>query len=372
MLKEFSVTNFKNYKSRMVFDLSTPSNYEFNESVISDNTVTKGIIYGINGSGKSNLALALFDIIFQLTDKEKLFQKYSLYLNLNSNKTSADFEYKFCFNGIDVVYRYSKRDVNTLLKESLTIDGDEVLAYDFSLNEGYTSLRGTETIQLAPLDNRIGNKLSRVKYVWNNAMLESNPTNQAFLSFMQFVDNMLMFYCVDEKGYQGLMVGPDSYTQGIIRENKLKEFEEFLKKYGVDYNLVAIDINGVKDMYCSFAKQTVPFSSIASTGTKSLALFYYWYLKMEKASFVFIDEYDAFYHFELSQALVELIKQLKSTQVFLSTHNTDLLSNDILRPDAYFVISNNKIKTLNELTSKDIRKAHNIQKMFKAGTFNEE
>lgn len=371
MLKEFSVTNFKNYKSRMTFQLGKPNNYEFNDDIVVDNTITKGIIYGINGSGKSNLALAMFDIIFQLTDKEKLFAKYAPYLNLSSNKTSAEFEYKFCFAGTEVVYSYSKKDVNTLLEEKLIINGDEVLSYDFTLNEGYTSLKGAENIQLTPSDNRIVNRLSRVKYIWNNAMLESNTTNKAFLAFMRFVDNMLMFYCVDEKGYQGLIAGPDSYTQGIIRENKLKEFENFLRKYGIDYNLVAIDLNGVKEMYCKFTKQTVPFSLIASTGTKSLALFYYWYIKMSQASLVFIDEYDAFYHFELSQALVDLIKSLKNTQVFLSTHNTDLLSNDILRPDAYFVIANNKIKALNELTIKDIRKAHNLQKMFKARAFNE-
>lgn len=37
------------------------------------------------------------------------------------------------------------------------------------------------------------------------------------------------------------------------------------------------------------------FFKIASTGTRSLALFYYWYIRMKNASFVFIDEFDAFY-----------------------------------------------------------------------------
>ncbi len=92
---------------------------------------------------------------------------------------------------------------------------------------------------------------------------------------------------------------------------------------------------------------------------------------MSYSSFVCIDEYDAFYHFELAQSLVELTKSLQNTQIIMSTHNTDLLSNDILRPDAYFVLQNNQIKSLNELTNKDIRRAHNLQKMYKAGSFNE-
>ena len=91
---------------------------------------------------------------------------------------------------------------------------------------------------------------------------------------------------------------------------------------------------------------------------------------MQTPGILFIDEFDAFYHFELSKAVVELIKSLPKTQVFVTTHNTDLLSNDLLRPDCYFEIVNNKIHAFNEMTDKDIRKAHNMQKMYKAGAFN--
>ena len=92
---------------------------------------------------------------------------------------------------------------------------------------------------------------------------------------------------------------------------------------------------------------------------------------MSKASFVYIDEYDAFYHFELSQEIVRLVKSLKNTQVILSSHNTDLISNELLRPDAYFRISDNKIKSFDQSSEKELRRAHNLQKMYKAGSFNE-
>ena len=81
MLKKFSVTNFKNYKKKTVFDLGKPANYNFNAEVINNGVVTKGVIYGINGSGKSNLALALFDIVLHLSDNEKSIDK--------SNKAAA-------------------------------------------------------------------------------------------------------------------------------------------------------------------------------------------------------------------------------------------------------------------------------------------
>lgn len=371
MLKKFSVINFKNFSQRTVFQLGEPSNYEFNSMVIRNGCISKGIIYGINGCGKSNLALAIFDIILHLTDKEKAFDKYTLYLNLSSAKTIAEFEYVFVFNDIEVIYRYGKKDAITLVYENLTINGKEVVSYDFNEGNGYTTLKGAETLQLSSALQAGNERLSRIKYIRNNAILENDEINRAFVSFTSFVDRMLMFYSLDSNRYQGLNIGADSFTQGIIRQGKMKEFERFLHEQGVDYHLVALDKNGTKDLFCRFPKVIVPFTTVASTGTRSLALFYYWYTMMSEASLVLIDEYDAFYHFELSQELVKLVRALEDTQVFLTTHNTDLLSNDLLRPDAYFIIENNMICSLDKKTDKEIRKAHNLQKMYKAGSFNE-
>lgn len=371
MLKRFSVINFKNFGQKAELTLDHPSNYEFNNEIIQNGCISKGIFYGINGSGKSNLALALFDIILHLTDKEKALDKYMPYLNLSSNKPIAEFEYTFSFDGIEVNYKYGKKDPMSLDYETLFIDGNEVVSYNFNTQKGYTTLKGAETLQLTSELQTGIDKLSRIKFIKSNAILENNTANKAFIAFTSFVDNMLMFYSLDSNRYQGLSIGGDSFTQGIVRSGKMKQFESFLHDQGIDYELIALDNNGTNDLFCKFPRQAVFFNTIASTGTRSLALFYYWYLVMEKASFVFVDEYDAFYHFELSQELVRLVRSLKNTQVFLSTHNTDLLSNELLRPDAYFIIENNTIRSLDHKTDKELRKAHNLQKMYKAGSFNE-
>ncbi len=85
---------------------------------------------------------------------------------------------------------------------------------------------------------------------------------------------------------------------------------------------------------------------------------------------IFIDDFDAFYHHALSKELVNRIKEL-NCQVILTTHNTTIMSNDLLRPDCYFIMDNNKIKPIHTFTKKELRKAHNIEKMYKAGAFNE-
>lgn len=367
MLKKFSATNFKGFKDKITLDIGTPSNYSFNSEVIENGCITKGIIYGINSCGKSNLGLAIFDIITHLTEKQKLLGNYDFYLNMSGRKSFAEFEYTFVFDGHEVVYKYSKMDVNSLKSESLSIDGKEVIFFDFPTRDGFTLLEGSDTLNVSI---RNESPISRVKYVNSNSILADNLQNQVFKKFIDFVDRMLLFYSLDSRGYEGFMNGSESIAEGIVNSGKVKDFQEFLKENDIDYELYGYEVDGRKAIYCHFDNKDADFFKIASTGTRSLALFYYWYIRMEKASFVFIDEFDAFYHYELSESVQKRLRRITGVQVFTTTHNTDLMSNDLLRPDCYFLLENNSIKAISELTEKELRQAHNLQKMYKAGAFN--
>ncbi|ROW57492.1 ATP-binding protein, partial [Cronobacter malonaticus] len=68
MLYKFEVEGFKGFEHKLSFDLSHQKNYEFNQECIRDGVIRKSIVYGKNGIGKSNLGLALFDIVSHLTD----------------------------------------------------------------------------------------------------------------------------------------------------------------------------------------------------------------------------------------------------------------------------------------------------------------
>jgi hypothetical protein len=191
-----------------------------------------------------------------------------------------------------------------------------------------------------------------------------------FKKFIDFVDHMLLFYSLDSRGYEGFMNGSEGIAEGIVNSGKVDDFQNFLKENDIIYNLYACEVDGRKAIYCHFENQDADFFKISSTGTRSLALFYYWYIRMKKASFVFIDEFDAFYHFELSEGVEKRLRKITGVQIFTTTHNTDLMSNDLLRPDCYFILKDNRIKAIPELTEKELRQAHNLQKMYKAGAFN--
>ena len=209
-----------------------------------------------------------------------------------------------------------------------------------------------------------------MKFVRSNAILAKGTDTAAFIDFVNFVDNMLLFYSLETNRYQGFKTGRESIGGSIIKAGKTKEFEAFLNENNVDLKLSEKEIDGELMLMACYGNAEASFYRVASRGTKSLALFFYWYIVMEQASFVFIDEFDAFYHFELSENIVKRLNKFEKVQILLTTHNTDLLSNDLLRPDCFFWLHDERISSLADLTEKELRKAHNLQKMFKAGAFN--
>lgn len=368
MLKRFEVENFKGFKNRLVFDLSS-RDYSFNEYLIKDKIVNKGIIYGKNGIGKSNLGIALFDIVTHLTDKERMPQQYySNYLNLDSDKEYAEFRYFFSFDGDDIIYEYKKRDPSYLIEEKLTINGKTVLFYHyFNKDNNFIdpSLSGNLKVEL------IDNRLSVTKYIFRNT-----PTNtdSCLYKMMTFIDNMLWYRgLIDGNVYCGFTNGGASLVEGLYVSGKKDEFQNFLKENNVIYNLKWKPINGTHELFVSFAGgKEVPFFSIASTGTMSLHLYFFWSITaFSKISLLFIDEFDAFFHYEAAENIILRLNKNRNFQSFVTSHNTYLMQNRLTRPDCCFIMTDNKITNLSDSTDKEIREAHNLEKMYINGAFKE-
>ena len=131
MLKRFEVSGFKQF-SHLVLDFSNIRDYAFNQSCIKKQLVKDGIIYGRNASGKTNLGLALFDIIAHLTDKTAGEEFYSYYLKADDATTIATFTYEFQLEGNHhIQYQYQKASHHTLYGETLCIDGVLVLQWTY-------------------------------------------------------------------------------------------------------------------------------------------------------------------------------------------------------------------------------------------------
>ena len=368
MLKRFEVENFKGFKDRLVFNL-TAREYEFNKNLVVNGIVNKGIVYGKNGIGKSNLGIALFDIVLHLTDKERMPLQYlTNYLNLDSDKQYAEFKYCFVFDDDEVVYEYKKRDSFYLIDEKLTINNKEMLYYNyFDKKNNFIDNDLVGNLKIELLDNR----LSVLKYIYRNT-----PTKQEspLYKMMVFAENMLWYRGLsDGNAYCGFSNGGAALVERLYESGKKDEFEKFLADNDLHYNLEWRNNNGVHELMAKFSTgKKTSFVSIASTGTMSLFLYFIWSITaFDKISFLFIDEFDAFFHYESAENIVLRLNKNKNFQTLLTSHNTYLMQNKLTRPDCCYIMTENRISSLFNSTDKEIREAHNLEKMYINGAFNE-
>lgn len=364
MLTKFAVTNYRGFSERIEWDLSHPANYEFNKDYIKDGVIKNGIVYGPNGSGKTNFSLAIFDIENHLSQKWKKTDYYLNFIYAGNKGGTVDFEYTFRFGDDILRYDYSKNANGVLVSERLRV-GD-VLVFErgrnsFDINDSLFSM-----------DDRIKDTFStdaaNVSVV--NFLLTSYPLPKEhyLIKLQRFVSSMLWFRNLDVREFIGLETNVIMLDEYIISNDLLGDFEDFLKKVSKQTFQLLPDSSRQR-ILCRIGGELIPFQLIASTGTKSLQLLYFWITRMSHdASFVFIDEFDAFYHFQLSTEVCRRLFAL-DCQVFTSSHNTHLMTNELLRPDCNFILDKNKIVPLYGLTEKELREAHNIEKIYKSGAF---
>ena len=364
MIKLFEVSGFKNFKDTITLDFSDVRDYKFNSQCITKGLIGKSIIYGKNSIGKSNFGLALFDIVSHLSSKNVTPNLYDYYLNVAGLNEYAEFHYVFQFDKDSIDYRYRKDENQDLIYEKLVLNGSLLYEYHYQKKKGTTE--GIRNI--APTLNWAFQDTDCIlKYVVNNTVLDdSHPLRQ----MIRFVNRMLWFRSLDEIRYIGYKAKSTDYFDFMFEEQTLREFETFLHASGIADNLVVkTGVDGKKALY--FDTDTpLPFFKVASSGTRALYTFFYWYKTAEDVSFMFIDEFDAFYHFELAESIVSILEKMQNTQVILTSHNTNLLTNKIMRPDCYFILTNNKLTAIANATSRELREGHNLEKLYMSGEFN--
>lgn len=368
MLKEFRVRNFMNFRDELIFSLENKKSYEFNNDLISNGIIEKAAVIGYNASGKSNLGEALLDIANHITDVAKTTVSKGLYTNLYSQDKEAHFSYTFQFDKNEVIYQYDKIDPITVTRERVWINKKEVLRKD---NDSVLiDLAGAETVNIDNMNSTI----SLVRYVYANTALDkSDIYSNTFIKFVEFVKGMLMISATDTRKYAGFTnVQGNMFSLICDLDHGVEDLEKFLHSCEIDYKLVEMEDEEGKNIYCKYDKKIVKLSSLCSSGTRALVFFFYWRKQCKDIKFMYIDEFDAFYHTDLALSVVKLLIKEKGEQVVVSTHNTDIISNEILRPDCYFELGDNKLLPLYQKTTKALRQAHNLQKMYKAGAFNEQ
>lgn len=361
MLKKFTVSNYKNFKDEISLDFSKIGEYSFNADCLS-----MRLIYGRNATGKTNFGRALLDIKILLYGMFRNDEN-SVLINADSQDT-AKFIYEFQFGSDEVIYKYSRFANTELCDEELYINGEAIFKCDFKNSK--FDFKGLSIISAETVNT-------------NRYLKKDEMDNEYVLPFLRWLinntafsdDSVLIRLSKYVRKMDMITVGHDllysnrNFLENLKNPVYLHNFEDFLNVMGIECKLVLQELpDGQAELYFSQNK-LVPFYSTASSGTLALTSLYQ--KIVSNCSLIYIDDFAAFYHYEMVEKLISFFKtKYPKCQLIMTSHNTNLMTNKIMRPDCLFILSSRGTLTaLCDATERELREGHNLEKMYIRGEF---
>ena len=378
MLKKFTVENYKNFLEPVTIDFSNVGGYQFNTNCLCNDYIGKMLIYGRNGTGKTNLCSAIVDIavspIYLMNNESNSF------LNADSENDSAKFSYVFQFGKNELEYTYEKSSMAEYCFEMLSLNGIEIFKFDYVQNtSSYANLNliSAETIVVERFlesknnENIEGieaeNAISFLRWIFGNAVFS---IDSPILELRNFINRMRASSISALN--RPFMRKKDVFFDSLLDRDNLNKLETFLNDMGVNCKLESKKLpDGQIELYFKH-KRLIPFFENASSGTIVLFNLYRRLVtSMQNMSFCYMDEFDAFFHYEMSERFLNYFKEnFPNCQMIFTTHNTNLMANEIMRPDCIFILSQKgELTSLNRATTRELREGHNLEKMYISGEF---
>ena len=223
---------------------------------------------------------------------------------------AASFSYEFSFDNQSLIYRYTKHFDKELKTEELIIDGKRIYQCDFEKNKfEFENLeyihaetanidRYLQAMQVDYEDEMQESKLPFLRWIISNVALDNDSI---LIKLSSYVRRMRMFTVGN-----GLRRTPriinDVFFELLEEERQLRDLESFLNEMGIACKLVLKKLpDGQRELYFLHDK-LVPFYDNASSGTLTLVDLYKKLIpKGVEPSLLYLDEFDAFYHYEMAE-----------------------------------------------------------------------
>ena len=228
--------------------------------------------------------------------------------------------------------------------------------------------RYLQSLEAGEDDEISESKLPFLRWLISNVALKNDS---ALIRLSNYVRRMMMITVGNRMQYRFVRLNQGFY-ESLESPDRLKDFEDFLNAMGIECKLVLKKLpDGQRELYFAH-KQLVPFYENASSGTLALVELYRRLVpKVWDASLIYLDEFDAFYHYEMAENVIRFFKQkYPKCQMIMTSHNTNLMTNRIMRPDCLFILSRKgTLTSLCNATERELREGHNLEKMYISGEF---
>jgi len=387
-LQEFSFSNFRSFKDINTLNMAG-AKIKSKHSEIDTNNVIEGnniekvsflkskSIYGANASGKSNIIhafITFFRIISNSVKDETVLNLIDPFrLSTETEDEPSFFQIIFWDKQVKYRYGFELTDKEVSSEWLYGKPGERELCYFIRDGKKVFEIDKSNFIEAYKLKTLLSddedNEIFR-----NNSLFLSTLASFGFAKLSkQLIKSMTSVYVISGLGHQGMY----QHAGEALTDNKKKKYIlDFLKKGDIgieDLDTVEIstkdelddsdeDIKNriqksdKKKLLISTRKkldannkfvenESFSFRLHESQGTQKLfelSPFIYEALKEEKT--IIIDEFDARFHPLLTRKIVELFNsaQNKGAQLIFTTHDTNLLSSDLLRRDQIEFVEKDK------------------------------
>lgn len=380
-IQEFSFGNFRSFKDIQTLNLSA-AKIKSKKQEIDINNVIEGknnedisflkskAIYGANASGKSNIIKAFGTFIrivrTSVKDEKVLYLNESFRLSTKTENEPSFFQIIFWHKNTKYRYGFEADNENITAEWLYGKPKDRELPFFIRDNQEIIELDKTNYSEGNKLLSLLDDDSEENEIFRNNSLFLSTLATFGFGKLSkQLIDSFASISVISGLGHQGLF----NHAGDSLNDDKKKKYILDFLKFGdigiEDVNAIEISSDDLPDdvdnkkkrkLLISTRKkfdenlvsnetESFLFNDDESEGTQKLfelAPFIYYAIKNKKP--ILIDEFDARFHPLLTRKILELFNSNENngSQLIFITHDTNLLSSDLLRRDQIEFVEKDK------------------------------
>lgn len=368
MLAKMYLTNFLSFKERTEIDLTASKYSILGKTNVYKSEILKGALFiGPNASGKSNALKGLSFIIKMIKGEGVSFNRYRC---LFSDNPIITIEYEFIFESKKVEYVIEYNIQTNSISENLKIDEITVLKRTGNTGE----LRIGQSVTT---DDQVDSETLFLRTAsFNTGRFPQEPTLRKLMDFLQ------NSYIVDEYNWDarvGSTITRYAEEFGVEKINKyLTAFNyDFSMEYGSESEGAGLKLTlGADNKMVFLKRKSFPFPNVLineSQGNQVFAdLLPHLIRVIENAGMLIVDEFGNSFHNKLAEKIISFfMENAKNSQIFITSHHTNLISNSVFRPDQINLITflNTSGSNVKRLSQFKPREAQNLEKMYLGGMF---
>ena len=367
MLAKMYLTNFLSFKERTEIDLTASKYSILGKTNVYKSEILKGALFiGPNASGKSNALKGLSFIIKMIKGEGVSFNRYRCLFSDNI----ITIEYEFIFESKKVEYVIEYNIQTNSISENLKIDEITVLKRTGNTGE----LRIGQSVTT---DDQVDSETLFLRTAsFNTGRFPQEPTLRKLMDFLQ------NSYIVDEYNWDarvGSTITRYAEEFGVEKINKyLTAFKyDFSMEYGSESEGAGLKLTlGADNKMVFLKRKSFPFPNVLineSQGNQVFAdLLPHLIRVIENAGMLIVDEFGNSFHNKLAEKIISFfMENAKNSQIFITSHHTNLISNSVFRPDQINLITflNTSGSNVKRLSQFKPREAQNLEKMYLGGMF---